>query len=387
MAALRDAGVARLLTPEELVAKTDAITGYVWGRHFQLPFGFGEPRSKLHNPAGSAGYQLLYGGIDSNGITERTGDMTALMASVAQSHAAEVSCPIVRRELFFWPDERRLLFDGITRLDTPLSEGRGSFEITATSPDSQQLVALEVPLSAGSQTVNLAFTNNATFGQKDSEGNNLDRNLNLDRLVVRGGGGAIASEVELETLDRQRCGRPRNGFYFMSRDCTLQVPVEVVSRGVYSVEILAYQEQAGDQAARLEVDVRSEGRHSRGETAIRRKLADLHRKLYGVTVGVDSPDVNEAFDLFLEVWNRRRTTGDMGFFHGDLTCSETGDHRYFEGLADDAMWFTSGGGSQLDSDVLRAFRRETNITDSNHIVEAWVVTLAYMLTDFRYLYF
>ena len=387
MAALRDAGVARLLTPEELVAKTDAITGYVWGRHFQLPFGFGEPRSKLHNPAGSAGYQLLYGGIDSNGITERTGDMTALMASVSQSHSAEVSCPIVRRELFFWPDERRLLFDGITRLDTPLSEGGGSFEITATSPDSQQLVALEVPLSAGSQTVNLAFTNNATFGQKDSEGNNLDRNLNLDRLVVRGGGGAIVSEVELETLDRQRCGRPRNGFYFMSRDCTLQVPVEVVSRGVYSVEILAYQEQAGDQAARLDVDVRSEGRHSRGETAIRRKLADLHRKLYGVTVGVDSPDVNEAFDLFLEVWNRRRTTGDMGFFHGDLTCSEIGDHRYFEGLANDAMWFASGGGSQLDYDVLRAFRRETNITDLNHIAEAWVVTLAYMLTDFRYLYF
>ena len=111
--------------------------------------------------------------------------MTALMASVAQSHAVEVSCPIVRRELFFWPDEKRLLFNGISRLDTPLSEGGGSFEITATSPDSQQLAALDVPLSAGSQTVSLTFTNNSTFGQKDSEGKPLDRNLNLDRLVVR----------------------------------------------------------------------------------------------------------------------------------------------------------------------------------------------------------
>ncbi len=389
IAALRDAGVARLLTPEELVAKTDAITGYVWGRRFSLPFGFEEPRSYLYNPAGSAGYQLLYGGIDSNGITERTGDMTALMASVAQSHAAEVSCPIVRRELFFWPDEKRLLFDGITRLDTPLSEGGGLFEITATSPDSQQLVTLEVPLSAGSQTVNLAFTNNSTFGQKDSEGKPLDRNLSLDRLVVRNGSGAIVSEVELETLDRQGCGypRPSAGFYFMRRNCSLQVPIAVGSSGVYTVEILAYQDQAGDQAARLEVDVRSEGQQAQGEMAIRRKLADLHAKLYGVTAGVYSPDVNEAFDLFLEVWNRRRTSGDKGFFNGDLTCSETGDHRYFEGLADDAMWFASGGGSQLNSDVLRAFRNEMNITDSNHITEAWIVTLAYMLTDFRYLYF
>ena len=387
MAALRDAGVARLLTPEELVAKTDAITGYVWGRRFQLPFGFEEPRSKLHSPSAFSGYQLLYGGIDSNGITERTGDMTALMASVAQSHAVEVSCPIVRRELFYWSDENRLLFDGITRLDTPLSEGGGLFEITATSADAQQLVALEVSLPAGSQTVNLAFTNDATFGQKDSEGNNLDRNLNLDRLVVRDSGGVVVSEVELETLDRQGCGRPRSGFYFMRRACSLQVPIEVASRGEYSVEISAYQEQAGDQAARLEVDVRSDSSRPRGEMAIRAKLADLHQKLYGVTVGAFSPDVNEAFDLFLEVWNRRRTTGDKGFFNGQLVCTDGGDHRYFEGLADDALWFQPGGASQLDYDVVRALRREVNIADLNHIAETWVVTLAYMLTDYRYLYF
>ena len=389
IAALRDAGVARLLTPEELVAKTDAITGYVWGRRFQLPFGFEEPRSKLHNPASYAGYQLLYGGIDSNGITERTGDMTALMASVAQSHAVEVSCPIVRRELFYWPDEHRLLFDGISRLDTPLSQGGGFFEITATSEDAQQLVALEVSLSAGSQTVNLAFTNNNTFGQKDSEGNNLDRNLNLDRLVVRDSSGAAVSEVELETLDRQSCGypRPRAGIYFMRTNCTLQVPVAVASSGEYTVEIQAYQDQAGDQAARLEVDVRSESRRPRGEMAIRRKLADLHAKLYGVTVGVYSTDVNEAFDLFLEVWNRRRTSGDEGFFNGQLTCNGGADHGYFEGLAPDALFFQPGGGSNLDGDAVRAFVREMNIADSNHIAEAWVVTLAYMLTDYRYLYF
>ncbi|MXY70634.1 MAG: hypothetical protein F4Y47_19055 [Acidobacteriia bacterium] len=387
MAALRDAGVARLLTPEELVAKTDAITGYVWGRRFQLPFGFEEPRSKLHSPSAFSGYQLLYGGIDSNGITERTGDMTALMASVAQSHAVEVSCPIVRRELFYWPDQNRLLFDGITRLDTPLSEGGGLFEITATSADSQQLVALEVSLLAGSQTVNLAFANNSTFGQKDSEGNNLDRNLNLDRLVVRDSGGAIVSEVELETLDRQGCGRPREGFYFMRHACSLQVPIQVASSGEYTVEILAYQEQAGDQAARLEVDVRSERSRPPGEMAIRGKLADLHKKFYGVTVGAFSPDVNEAFDLFLEVWNRRRTTGDKGFFNGQLVCADGGDHAYFDGLADDALFFQPGGASNLDYDVVRALRREMNIADSNHIAEAWVVTLAYMLTDYRYLYF
>ena len=35
-------------------------------------------------------YRLLYGGIDSDGIKERTADMTAIMAAVAQSHALEM---------------------------------------------------------------------------------------------------------------------------------------------------------------------------------------------------------------------------------------------------------------------------------------------------------
>ena len=50
--ALRDAGVDRLLSPEELVRKTEAITGYVWGRSFSLPFGTGEARSRLRDPQG-----------------------------------------------------------------------------------------------------------------------------------------------------------------------------------------------------------------------------------------------------------------------------------------------------------------------------------------------
>ena len=386
-ATLRDAGVARLLTPEELASKTGAIAGYVWGRRFQKPFGVAEPSSKLNNPQGFSGYQLLYGGIDSNGITERTGDMTALMASVAQSHAAEVSCPIVRREFFYWPEEERLLFDGISRFDTPLSVAGGAFEVTATSSDSQQSVTWDIPLSAGSKTFSLAFTNNSTAGLRNSAGDPLDRNLNLDRMIVRNSRGFIVSEVELETLPRQRCGRPRGDFYFMRYNCAVQVPVQLAAHGVYSVEIQAYQERAGDEAARLQIDVQSPNAGSPGEMAIRRKLADLHEKLYGVTVAVDSPDVNEAFKLFVEAWNYRRASDDTGFFGGRFTCSSTADHLYFDGLVDDMLQFAESGGSQLNGDLMRQFARDAGVTDSNHIAEAWVMTLAYLLTDYRYLYF
>ena len=385
--ALRDAGAGRLLTPEELAAKTEALTGYVWGRRFQKPFGRGEARSRLEDPQGFSGYQLLYGGIDSDGITERSGDITPLMAAVAQTHAAEVSCPIVRREFYYWPQESRLLFSGVTKFDTPHSETSGGYDVTAESWEARQTVSMEVSLAAGSKTVRLAFTNNLAGGQQDSDGNPLDRNLSLDRLALRDSGGATVFEVELETLDRQGCGRPRGEFYWMRNNCSVQVPLEVASDGVYSVEVMAHQDRAGEGAARLSIDVESEDGSAQGELAIRWKLADLHQKLFGVTVALDSPDVNEAFDLFVEVWNRKRASEGSNFANASLNCTDSGDHLYFEGLADDVMQYSENGASQLNFDLIRPFKQGNGTSDPHHTVRTWAVTLAYLLTDYRYLYF
>ncbi len=385
-AALRDAGVARLLTPEELAKKTDAIAGYVWGRRFTRPFELGEPRSKLHDPQAFSGYQLLYGGIDSDGIIERTGEITPLMASVAQSHAAEVSCPIVRREFYYWPDQSRMLFDGITLFDTPQSEASGQFDITSESWEARQTVTLPVTLAPGSKTVRLSFTNNLRSQQVDSEGNRPDRNLSLDRVVVSIGGWTVA-EVELETLDRTGCGRPRGDYYWMSGNCTLEVPVTIFAPGGYNVDVVAHQDRAGDEAARLAIEVVSPDGSSQGEMAIRRKLADLHQKLFGIAVSVDSPDVNEAFELFVEVWDRKRNSEGRNFSNSNFQCTESGDHLYFEGLVPDARRFNEYGGSQLDFARIREFTRGIDMTDPHHVARTWVVTLAYLLTDYRYLYF
>ena len=65
---LGNVGARRLLTPEELASKTLALTGFQWGR-FR-----GRNWYALHEREGSHltdDYLLLYGGIDSDGITER----------------------------------------------------------------------------------------------------------------------------------------------------------------------------------------------------------------------------------------------------------------------------------------------------------------------------
>ena len=108
--ALRDAGAQRLLTPEELARKTAAITGVQWGRETgsNRVFYFGSWPSDL-----TTGYRLLYGGIDSEGITERARDLTSVMAGVTKRHAVEVACPVVLRDFYLLPDAQRWLFGGI----------------------------------------------------------------------------------------------------------------------------------------------------------------------------------------------------------------------------------------------------------------------------------
>ena len=384
--ALRDVGVERLLTPEELQRKTEAVSGYVWGRSFErlTEFGLGEARSNLNDPKGDIGYGLLYGGIDSDGITTRARDMTPLMAAVAQSHAAEVSCPIVVREFFFWSDRNRRLFDGIDRFDTPVSEVRGEFEVTAESWEARQTISLETSLGAGSKIVRIDFTN--PF--QDHEGN--DRILKLDRFAIRDRSGVIVSEVEFESLGSQKCGRPAeqvNSFYMMWNNCSLEVPVRIAYDDFYQVDVVAHQDRVGTDSARFAVTMQSEDGSSRGAMAIRRKLVDLHQELLGVTVATDSPDVEAAYRLFVEVWDHKRRTEGSHFHDSGFLCATQDDHLYYEGLIDDVVGFGEGGDSRLNWDLLDRFYDGIDMSDPHYSIRTWVVTLAYLLTDYRYLYF
>ena len=115
--ALRDAGARRLLTPEELARKTAALTGVQWGRHIPISNAYQGQSSSLTRE-----YRLLYGGIDSDGVAERAGDITSIMAGVAKRHASEVSCPVIIRELFLLSEGERRLFSGIDTDATPDSD-------------------------------------------------------------------------------------------------------------------------------------------------------------------------------------------------------------------------------------------------------------------------
>ncbi len=92
-AELDDIGLVRMLGPEQLERKVVAIFGKPWGR--------------LHDPQ----FAILYGGIDSNEVTERAADPSGAMGAIQRTLANEVACKNVGADFAADPAQRRLFPD------------------------------------------------------------------------------------------------------------------------------------------------------------------------------------------------------------------------------------------------------------------------------------
>ena len=403
VAALRNAGGERLLSPEELAWKTETITGYGWNRHRS---SWRQYFSHL-NDSGSE-YNLTYGGIDSDAVTERADDMTAVMAAVAQSHAVETSCPIVRRELLLLPDEKRRLFGGIDRYVSPVSEMFGSAVIEADSWTQRETNFWSVNLYSGPKTLRLKYSNN--YWNPETE---TTRNLIVDEVIVRDQAGAVVSRVELETLpevtlwdkpedEREGCegwphyneSRGRNDGYEINWcHSWVDIPISIPADGGYQIEIIAFQSLTvpGEESAILEIVIESDTETSRGARAIRNKLVELHEKLLGADVDIDSPDVEAAFQLFVEVWKHER---ELEFREEESDCGEQGcwltcpidDLLYLDGIADDSIYIDEEGELNFNWDRFHEIEDEVDWNRRRPEVRAWVAVMAYLLMDYRYLY-
>ena len=385
--ALRDAGARRLLTPEELAQKTAALTGFRWGR--RQPQTRSEPHKERWSLLTDAidGYRLLYGGIDSDGVTERARDITSTMAGVAQSHAAQTSCPVVLKEFYLLPDEDRRLFAGVEVATSPIFEFGGKFEIEAGSREEKQKVTLGGSLSAGSAVVRLSFPNDYA----DDDG---DRNLRLDRLDVRDSAGTVVSH-ELESLERTSdCNHPVGDHFALHCQGSLEVPIHVATTGSYDIEVVAWADQAGGELARLDVSVGSDTESSAGSAAIKGKLADLYERVLGLEVQHDSPEVLGAYDLFVDVWNRKRDSEHVAFdsWEEGIDCDWAADQRYWDGILEDAFVYREDWGDEWgarydwDWERINAYMDRVDRSDPEGVGRTWVVVLSYLLMDYRYLF-
>ena len=107
-ATIGNIGTRRLLTPEELEAKTASLIGRKWGANGDVDtWVYDSDYTNLTDRFGS-----YYGGIDSNGNKDRARAMSALMVSVAERQALEMACPAVMMD-FARTNSNRFLFSDI----------------------------------------------------------------------------------------------------------------------------------------------------------------------------------------------------------------------------------------------------------------------------------
>ncbi|MCA9049694.1 MAG: hypothetical protein KDA89_13255 [Planctomycetaceae bacterium] len=94
LAELDEIGVVRMLSPEQLERKIEAVFGQRWGRLTEQT-------------------AMLYGGIDSKEVTERATDPSGAMGAIQRTMANDVACKNVSLD-FSRPTERRVLFPEIS---------------------------------------------------------------------------------------------------------------------------------------------------------------------------------------------------------------------------------------------------------------------------------
>ncbi|MAM88500.1 MAG: hypothetical protein CME36_14445 [unclassified Hahellaceae] len=172
------AGTARLLTPEMLDRKIEAVTGRTWKESWQ-------GRSKLHKLE-SGGYNALYGGMDSDDVTTRITQPNGLMAAVQERMASEVACQSIGRD-FYRAQQDRFLFPLVTKDQAPVDKN-GNSDSAGEAAIRANLVHLHWKLygdtvSSNSPEVNETY---AVFLRAFQSGNDLiaadPKNWSLKRL-------------------------------------------------------------------------------------------------------------------------------------------------------------------------------------------------------------
>ena len=363
-AAIGNIGTRRLLTPEELEAKTFSLLGARWGDDGQPdPWTYDNLWTNLDDS-----FNSFYGGIDSNGVKERAQALSALMVNVAERQALEMACSNVVLD-FARPRSERLIFTKIDPNMEPDTEGTSTHTIAADSRDKPDTTSDQFNLSAGERTLAISFPNHYW---SEEERNDLyiksvqvvstsgDKILNLD----------FNNENHADLRDRFNlqnglsCGDFDNdSFRFWNSECSLDLPLLVPTTGTYEVIVSSFGRQGGEELTKLALSVKSDAisGQSNGAAQIKSQVVELYNRFHGVELDINHPDVIDTYELIVASWEGRKT------------ISRTKVNIW---PIEDCRW---------DNWQIGMNYMETE-EDSTGMKYAWMTTLIVLMSDFNYLH-
>ncbi len=374
-AELAQVGVDRLLTPEELEAKTEAVLGYAWNKwpddSYWQADGF---YSALIDR-----YGLYYGGIDSVGVKARSPAMTALMANVAERQALELACGVTTLDFFDNPRaEDRRLFRQVSASTTPLSEITADVSVPISDYAQRRGFDVATPLNAGRRRLTVHFNNDAGSSTED-------RNLYIDAIEVYRDDTLIArveGETFLETPGFSRTtysnGEGMGGVVWGEVNGSWQpigwnlwsngfasVPFDLPADDDYRFRVIAWGSgfEGGGPQATFSVEATQPGETTRGSAAIKAQIRSLYKRLLGDDLLVDDPEIEAVYALLEQTWVDRR-----GQEHNTWAWYGEEEECFFPREIREEDWVAGIG------------------SDPSQMLYSWASVIYYFLTHFDYLH-
>lgn len=369
---MSDFGLARLLTPEELNRKLQAVTGYSW-RNFE--------DSRVWN---NRSIGLFYGGFDGGrDQVVPNSEMNGLMSKIPDRMALELSCNMVRNE-FRTDVAQRRLFTLVEQTDSPVyDDGTASSTNMLLNPGAEDGLT-NWTIDEGTVRI-LTGSRGCNGGPSIKSGANIFNPGSIceGQTPI----GRIYQDVSLaERSDQIDLGTERVLFGAALRGWSSNNDVASVYLGFLdaSGEILGHSDvisssrgywvspgqyatvPVGTRSVRFYIEGRNLGKNTNtdafaddaylslvrpdsgkmtiGERRIRENLQFLHRIFLDEALALDDPELDRSFDLFSEIWSDRGST---------------------------------------ENAVCRLYN---DSEDPNYTKRAWSMVIMYLMTDARFLY-
>ncbi|OUS28649.1 hypothetical protein A9Q99_11595 [Gammaproteobacteria bacterium 45_16_T64] len=356
------AGIGRLLTPEELALKTQAVTGILWGEtenENSIDPRYDNLKDK---------FSTYYGGIDSFGITTRATELTPLMSNVAMRQALAISCPAVVMD-FQRNVGDRLLFDSIDLSITPMTEATVQFDVGEHGSPISYQSALVVN-RVGDKKLRFTIDNPA------GSGNQNNRRVYIDRVQLSGPTGAVILSLEAEDIvasggtaldyDGSASGNvdTTDGYTTWSMNSGyIEIPVTIDQMGNYQVTAIAYSSPIEDGVNPLlsaQINSVEYSTQNMGAIRIKEQLKALHKRFLGEELSSTSDELEASLALFQQLWLQRWDSGD------EFALSDAADESC---EAPEGVVFS-----------------DDDLQDPQYLASTWSRMLLYFMTDYKYLH-
>ena len=333
----------RLLTPEELENKVKALVGFAWGERedFWANNGFWSYMDDQ--------FRIYYGGIDSIGVTERAKVQNSLMANVAESQAVSLACAAVLLDVNRDASSQRLLRNQ-ARYVSPFSHDWQWVELAQP-----QRITLSLSLLPGQNKLRISHLNADRIGPVVFDQFQLVATDGSVLFDARKASDSISLSHEAQKVTGLQAG----GMIILEKG---YVDITFEGKSYTDIQLRADILTPIDWVEPAQISVDVVDLAGRGSRVVRQQMVELFALTQGLDYTVDSPEITEAINTFIAVWQTLEMQATP------MT------------LAQHANNYCELGAQGLPK--IQAL----NTSDPQRLLSAWSHMMVYFFTDFYFLH-